>query len=680
MKGPGSEAENRPPVISTIPEKCRRCYTCVRECPAKAIKVEEGQAVVIENRCIACGNCVKVCAQKAKHIQDSTVEVRQLLAGDKPVFACLAPSFPAAFSDLSPGQVVAAVRALGFHAVWEVAFGAELVSREYTRLFHESERTGAKVVATACPAIVAYVEKYMPELLDVLAPVVSPMVATARAVRKRCPDAAVVFIGPCIAKKNEMRKPAVAGCVDAVLTFPELGRMLEADGLDATEMTESGFDSPRCYFGRTFPITGGLLKTAGLGADILESEIVMTDGKDRALAVLKELVTGRSKARCFDILFCEGCISGPKMANDLSMLVRKERVVDFVNVQGRYTAQRDLVEGMAEFADLDMGRYFTAQNIELTEPSEEEIEQTLASMRKLRPEDQLNCGACGYPTCREKAIAVWQGLAEPQMCLPYLIEELQQTCESLQNSHVKLASAQQRLVQTERLASMGQLSAGVAHEINNPLGTVLIYSHMLLKQLQEDDPKRTDLLMVVKEADRCKKIVRGLLDFARQSRISKAATDLTRVLEEVRVVMAPKAKQHEVVLDFSVKNDLPVMMIDGDQVKQMLINLVGNGLDAIDGAGGVVQVRAWPESERCVALEVSDNGVGIPEEHIAKLFTPFFTTKEIGQGTGLGLAIAYGIVKMHSGDIKARSEVGKGTTFTITLPVSDNGAPGHSEV
>ena len=180
----------------------------------------------------------------------------------------------------------------------------------------------------------------------------------------------------------------------------------------------------------------------------------------------------------------------------------------------------------------------------LPQPTEEQIAGTLMLMRKFTPEDQLNCGSCGYPSCREKAIAVCQGLAEVDMCLPYLVEELETTLTKLQQSHQELATTQNRLVQTERLASMGQISAGVAHEINNPLSTILLYSHMLLKQHQTQDPENEDIQMIVNEATRCRYIMRGLLDFARQSRVVKALTDLGTLIREVVANLSLKAAGH----------------------------------------------------------------------------------------------------------------------------------------
>ena len=663
-------------IVSTIPEKCKRCYTCVRECPAKAIKVEHGQAMVIEERCIACGNCVKVCAQKAKRIEDGTAAVQRMLAAGQRVFACLAPSLPAAFYPTRPGKVVAAVRRLGFEQVWEVAFGAELISREYACLFKEVQHTGRRVVTTSCPAIVAFIEKFMPALHGALAPIVSPMIAVARAIRKRHGSGVrIVFTGPCIAKKNEILDPCVAGTVDAVLTFRELADMIRDAGISLHEIAESGFDSPRCHVGRSFPISGGLLKTAGLSTDILENDTVITEGKERVLEALDELADDRIGGRFFDVLFCDGCISGPKMLNDLSVYTRKEIIADYVAEQSRYTTQKDLAEAVAEFEDLDLGRGFTRQNLELRQPTEDEIGEALRALKKFTPEDQLNCGACGYSSCREKAIAVCQGLAEPAMCLPYLVDELEETCLRLEQSHVELNSAQRRLMESERLASMGQLSAGVAHEINNPLGTVLLYSHALLKELSTGDPRRGDLGMIVSEATRCKNIVRGLLDFARQSRVSKAPTDLAALIGEVLSITRQRASRAGVRLACDVPDDLPSMMLDSTQIRQALVNLVDNGIDAtnlrsVPADGGAIRLsaRLCPPGQS-VQINVSDNGCGIPKENLSKLFTPFFTTKEMGKGTGLGLAIAFGVVKMHSGDITVESREHEGTTFSVRLPL-----------
>ena len=724
-------------IVSTIPEKCRRCYACVRECPVKAIKVISGQATVIEEQCIACGNCVKVCTQKAKRIEDATMLVARMLSeggeksagyvGDKSagyvggksagyvggVFACIAPSFPVAFAHTSPRKIVSALRRLGFAQVWEVAFGAELVSREFARLARTATRSGKAVVSTPCPAIVSYVQKYMPRLQGSLAHVVSPMIAAARAIRlKHGAGVRVVFIGPCIAKKAEIRDPFVQGEVDAVLTFEELLAMFDMAGIDPEREAESDFDGPSAYLGRSLPISGGLLRAAGFDADILQNNAMVTEGKERVLPALKELADGKSKARVLDVLFCEGCINGPKMTNTMSVFARKEMLTDHINAQNRAMAGRDIVETLAEFETVDLARDFSEQAVVLPQPTEEQIAATLRLMRKYGPEDQLNCGSCGYPSCREKAVAVCQGFAELSMCLPYLVEELESTLSVLQKSH---QTTQDRLVQTERLASMGQISAGVAHEINNPLSTILLYSHMLLKAHREGDPESEDIQMIVSEATRCRSIMRGLLDFARQSRVVKAPTDLGQLIQGL--VDTTNMKLADVAGGFVVDRPvrvraeidpgLPLTTVDAEQIRQMIVNLVQNGIDAVvqrvsDGdksagyvgdksagyvgdksAGyvGEVVVTAGLSAARDMALlKVSDNGCGMPPEVAKEIFTPFYTTKQLGQGTGMGLSIVYGVVKMHAGDISVESSVGKGTSFLVRIPVGGNAKEGTHEL
>ena len=257
-------------------------------------------------------------------------------------------------------------------------------------------------------------------------------------------------------------------------------------------------------------------------------------------------------------------------------------------------------------------------------------------------------------------------------CVGTVRERAEAARRAEEKSRRELEAVQNQLIVSERLASMGQLSAGVAHELNNPLGTVLLYSHMLLKEFDETDLRREDVQMIVSEATRCKNIVRDLLDFARESRVSKTPTGLAPVIEDVLSISATEAEAANVRLTSDVPEDLPTMTIDGPQIKQMLVNVVQNGVDAITGSGEVKVTARLREEGDAVEIKVIDTGCGIPRENLSKLFTPFFTTKEMGKGTGLGLSIAYGIAKMHSGDISAQSEEGKGATFSICLPVGGN--------
>lgn len=654
-------------LVTTIKDKCRRCYSCVRNCPARAIKVEDGQAIVIDGRCVGCGNCTRVCAQSAKEVRSGIEDAATYLDDEANyVVAGLAPSFPAAFPELRAGQVVAAIRALGFDEVMEVAFGAELVGNAYAELFRRDGRRA--LISTACPAVVAYVQKHAPSLVENLAPVVSPMAALARVVKERYhPSARFVFVGPCIAKKAEMNEPGVADYVDAVLTFRELRDMWSSGAVDPSLLADDDFDGPRAGLGRIFPVPGGLLKTAALSADVMETEILVAEGKDTTVELLREMAEGKVDVRLLDVLFCEGCIAGPRVQNDLSLTARRKLVVDFA--RARSPAERQAAaQYQLEYADLDLSRHFDAHPAPgLSLPSEADIEKALRRTNKLRPKDELNCGACGYASCREKAIAVCQGLAEAEMCLPFLIEQMEANFLELSRMHRELQETQAQLIQSEKLASMGQLAAGVAHEVNNPLGTILLCSHMLLRGGTPDSERIPALRMVIDEATRCRTIVSGLLNFARQGKLNLREVQLNDVLRDSLALVEKQPSFAQVTIDLSLDPMLPIIEADPSQLKDVFINIVVNAAEAMPG-GGRLTVTTVPVGCESVEVSIADTGCGIPEENLSKVFQPFFTTKQIGQGTGLGLAIAYGIVKMHKGQISVQSHLERGTRFTVTLP------------
>lgn len=245
------------PLVKTLEEQCRMCYSCVRECPAKAIRVSRGQAEVISERCIGCGNCVRVCSRGAKVVRDSRENVLNLLNQGVKTAALVAPSFPAEFPGVSYRKVVSMFRQLGFDYVVEVAFGADLVSAEYRKLIKNSE-PGSSYLGTTCPAIVFYIEKYHPSLVPNLAPIASPMIACARVVHKIYGnDIKTVFVGPCLAKKDEARRGDLAGDIDEVLTFAEVSEMFLSAGLSPDNVEPSEFDPPHAGKGTLYPIGGG---------------------------------------------------------------------------------------------------------------------------------------------------------------------------------------------------------------------------------------------------------------------------------------------------------------------------------------------------------------------------------------------------------------------------------------
>jgi two-component system NtrC family sensor kinase len=653
----------KPPLVSTIKEKCRVCYTCVRECPAKAIRISLGQAEVIPERCIGCGNCVRVCSQHAKQVLSSTETVYHLLESGAKTAACLAPSFPAEFINLDPQKLVGMVRDLGFSLVTEVSFGADLVTERYKSLL--SQHPEQRYIATTCPAVVEFVTRYHPHLVPSLAPVVSPMVALARALRiLHGKDLKVVFIGPCIAKKYE----APEGEVDAVLTFQELRHMFREERIFPGSIESSEFDPPHGGLGSLYPISRGLLQAAGIPEDLFTGEVVAADGKSNFVEAIREFETGDLEAKLLEVLCCNGCIMGSGISNALPLFNRRSMVSRYSRARMARLEQQRWRENVSMLAALDLHRTFETKVQRVSVPSEDELMTILGKMGKRLPQDELNCGACGYDTCREHAKAIYRGLAESEMCLPYTLDQFHLKIQELAVSNQQLVTVQEALVQSEKLASMGQLSAGIAHEINNPLGVVLMYSHLLLSEYGKDPRLKEDLGMIVEQTERVKEIVAGLLNFARQNKVVYHPADI-RLLVDRSLKTIPVPAHVKVQIDHEI--DDPLAELDGIQVTQVLVNLIDNAFAAMPQGGQLtIHTDGTPDHIR---FTVTDTGVGIPQANLKKIFEPFYTTKPLGKGTGLGLAVTYGIVKMHRGDIQVKSNADPmagptGSVFTATLP------------
>jgi signal transduction histidine kinase len=537
--------------------------------------------------------------------------------------------------------------------------------------------------------VVSYVEKVYPELVPYLAELMSPMEAMATVIRETIdPDGAIVFIGPCVAKKDEARR---LGLVDEVLTFDELQSLFAARGVDPERAVETPFDPPQANLGRIYPVTGGLLKAAAIDADLVDSPVYVVEGRDRVTEILSVL-TNRLRSgqpvvnRLFDLLLCEGCIGGPVMVNDLSFYERKKYVVQYMKSRPLVNDIDRWAESHQEYLGLDLSKSFAAIQSTDIVPTEEEIRRILAMTNKIKPEDELNCRACGYASCRDKAVAVFRGIAEVEMCLPYLISKLEHTIDDLKDN-------QARLIQAEKLASMGQMAAGIAHEINNPLGVVLMYSHLLKESLREEDPNLKDVDKIIQEAERTRKIVRGILNFAREEKVERTLTDINQLLREAAAGAASIDMNGTITIHFDLDEALPPQRVDRNQLRQVFDNLLKNAVEVMP-EGGTITIRSSRDADPgaggragagdgstaraadggtagagngSFTVSIEDTGPGIPEELLPKLFSPFVTSKPVGKGTGLGLAVCYGIVKMHGGSIQAANRPEGGACFTIRI-------------
>ncbi|MCK4965708.1 4Fe-4S binding protein [bacterium] len=657
-------------VVETIEERCKRCYICVRNCPAKAIKIEEEQIYILDERCIGCGICVTACSQNAIKIESSIQRTYELINSGQNIFVLLGSSFPAAFNEYKPRQIITAIKQLGFEQVLEVAFGAELVSIEYKNLVKNAGMD--VIISSTCPAIVNYIEKYHTSLIQFLAPIVSPMTAMGRLIKQQySPGAKVVYIGPCAAKKKEKDDPVLNGVIDEVLTFKELKDMFRDNNINPHLLDETEFDGPHPNIGRTFPISGGLLKSANMITDILNNDIIVTEGKDRILEIINRVKEEKVEAKFLDLLFCEGCIDGPAMDNDLSVFIRKEIITNYVQVESKKIDGDKFLEDMEKYKTIDMHRTFTSENIELPIPAENEIMEILHKMNMYKKEDEINCGYCGYHTCQEKAIAAFQGLTEIEICTPYLINQLKK-------ANQELITAQERIIRSAKLASMGELAAGVAHEINNPLTGVLTYLKLMKKKMQEDYVSNQEISKFRKyvktmetEIARCSEIVKNLLEFARPSETKKEPAKIEDIINSSLSLIKHHSMLQNIEIIQEFQPGLPQIYVDAKQIQQVFLSLIINSAQSISNGGKII-IGAKTEDNNNIVAYVTDTGCGIPKENIDKMFDPFFTTKLDTKGTGLGLSVTHSIIERHNGHIEVKSKPEEGTTIIIKFPIDSN--------
>ena len=381
---------------------CKNCYKCIRHCPVKAIRFSGNQAHIIGDECILCGHCFVVCPQNAKEIVNETEKVKVLLQS-YPVYVSLAPSFIANYEGVGINSMRKSLKKLGFADVEETALGATVVKNEYDRLLREEKRD--IVISSCCHTVNLLIQKYFPKELPYLADVLSPMQAHCADLKKRHPNAKTVFIGPCVAKKDEAQH--YEGIVDAVLTYEELTEWLNQEGITLENETDSQEESRA----RFFTTTGGILKTMNLDAP--GYQYMAIDGIENCISALKDIENGNINHAFIEMSSCVGsCVGGPVMEKYHLSPVREYLAV------AEYAGKKDFVVEQPDSHDLR--KHFSLIERTNKMPSETEIDAALRQMGKMSKRDELNCGSCGYNTCREKAIAICQGKAEASMCLPYL--------------------------------------------------------------------------------------------------------------------------------------------------------------------------------------------------------------------------------------------------------------------
>lgn len=395
---------------------CKNCYKCIRHCPVKSIRFSGNQANIIGDECILCGQCFVVCPQNAKEIADSTERVKYLITSGEKVYASVAPSFVANYG-VGIDSLTNALKKLGFAGAEETAIGATIVKTEYERLIREDKRD--VLISSCCNSVNLLIQKYYPKALEYLADVLSPMQAHCRDLKNRYDGYKTVFIGPCVSKKEEAAR--YGGYTDDVLTFEELTNWFKEAGVTP----EKSIDDNNQSLARLFPTTGGILRT------MRERDPNFTylafDGVENCKMALEEILEGKLHNCFIEMSACEGsCANGPVMEK-----YKKSPVASAMAIN-KYAGNEDFVVTQPNKSEIH--KKMTFLDTKSAIPTEDEINAILRKMGKTRPDQELNCGSCGYETCREKAIAIYRGKADISMCMPFLKDKAESFSDNIISS------------------------------------------------------------------------------------------------------------------------------------------------------------------------------------------------------------------------------------------------------
>ncbi len=457
------------PLFFIHQEQCIKCYSCVRICPVKAIKVDgkTGFPEILPHRCVGCGSCYRACSPAAITYRSSVEETKALLASGEKVAAVCDPTISGEFADITDyRKFVEMIRALGFAYVSEASFGVDLVAARYKELFNEFR--GKYYLMANCPVVVAHVEKYYPQLIQNLAPLVSPMVATAKVLRQRYgTDVKIVFIGPCIATKDEALRYEGEGRVDSVLTFVELRQLFTEFNIRESQLEYSEFDPPLGNKGSLWPVSNGILQSVDISEDLLTGSVITTEGRHNMLDATREFDSRIDLIRRhFNIFYDEGCLMGPGTSPGGEKFLRRTLVTDYANKRLKDFDHREWEEAMASCTELDLSRTFRTDDQRLPEPEPEKLEEILELIgREHQMDNDIGCEACGYSNCREFATAIAQGLATTEMCHIFSTRNKQDYITRLRMTNEKLATTQAALKESQERATREKESQKEASEI-----------------------------------------------------------------------------------------------------------------------------------------------------------------------------------------------------------------------
>ncbi len=501
-------------LINIDTSKCNLSYACVRVCPVNAIKVEAHREYpeVMHNACIGCGHCIKVCSPGAISYLDSGEETRAVLSSDFRTAAICGPSISGEFHDITDyRKFVEMIRALGFDYVAEASFGVDLVARKYSELF--STFRGKHYITSSCPAIVSMIEKFHPELTDNLAPIVSPMIAMAKAVRhKYGKDLKVVYIGPCVETKKEGKRYRGDGRIDSVLTFVELRKLFSEFGITEKKVEFSDFDPPIGFKGSLFPISSGILEAAGIDQQLLTGNVITAEGRNNVLEAVRQFEKNiDSIKKHFNLFYNEGCIMGPGTSRGGDKYHRHSLVIDYAKKRLAGFDREEWEKAMEEFSTLDLSRQFRKDDQRLPWPDEDVIQDILQVIGKENNADEIGCASCGYPSCRDFAVAVARGLAKTDMCLTFTLKNRHDYIKAMRETNQKLAETQEALKKSEKNARRDQQLARESFETTRTMLEKLPSSVVLVdNELKVIQANKSFINILDEEARMIEDVIPGL--------------------------------------------------------------------------------------------------------------------------------------------------------------------------
>jgi Na+-translocating ferredoxin:NAD+ oxidoreductase RNF subunit RnfB len=478
---------NKRSVLYINDEKCKNSYSCVRVCPVNAIEVKphKEHPFIVPGRCIGCGLCFVACTPRAINFRDSLEEVKFLLSSDRKTAALIDPSIASEFDDITDyRKFVAMIRSLGFDYVHEVSFGVDLIAASYAKLFSKAE--GKYYITANCPSVVKLIEKFHPEMVPSLAPLVSPMIATAMVVKEIYgPDIATVLIGPCIDAKDEALQYNSGKLVDSVLTFIELRKLFDENKIQERLVKMSDFDPPHGNWGALYPLPAGIIQAGGIKRDMVSSSVITASGKEEILEAINDFDKYIDTIQHhFNLFFCHGCLLGPAMEHHNERFKRRSLVRHYAEKRVGVLDKTLWKENMDKWSKLDFSRTFLPNDQRIPEPPEEAINEVLKIVGKDNPDEEINCGACGYLSCRDFASTVAKGLAVPEMCHTFNLRNKQEYIETLRQTNRKFAETKKALKDSEELARREKEIAQSASDMMNnmleklPTGVVIVDNNL----------------------------------------------------------------------------------------------------------------------------------------------------------------------------------------------------------